>query len=78
MNLCQYQNIFGKPGEGAHSYRIFNIAVVDLGLTLLVAYLLSRMVKKSFLLTTSILLVLGVIFHRLFCVRTTVDKLLFS
>ena len=77
MSLCQYRNIFGKPGEGVHSYRIFNIAIVDLGLTLLVAYLLSVMLKKSFALISSILLILGVVLHRLFCVRTTVDKLLF-
>jgi hypothetical protein len=41
MDLCKYKNFFGKPGEGAHSYRIFNIAIVDLGLTILVAYILS-------------------------------------
>lgn len=77
MSLCQYRNIFGKPGEGVHSYRIFNIAIVDLGLTLLVAFGLSLVLKKSFALISSILLILGVVLHRLFCVRTTVDKILF-
>ncbi len=77
MSLCQYRNIFGKPGEGVHSYRILNIAVVDLGLTLLVAFGLSLVLKQSFALISSILLILGVVLHRLFCVRTTVDKILF-
>ena len=77
MSLCQYRNIFGKPGEGVHSYRIFNIAIVDLGLTLLVAFGLSLVLKKPFALISSILLILGVVLHRLFCVRTTVDKILF-
>ena len=31
MSLCQYKDIFGKPGEGAHSYRVANVAVVDVG-----------------------------------------------
>lgn len=77
MSLCPYRNIFGKPGEGVHSYRIFNIAMVDLGMTLLVAFGLSLVLKQSFALISSILLILGVVLHRLFCVRTTIDKLLF-
>ncbi len=27
--LCKYKNIFGAPNTGVHSYRIFNIAIVD-------------------------------------------------
>lgn len=79
MSLCKYKNIFGEPGKGVHSIRIFNIAVVDLLLTLLVAYFISRMYKKiTFLEASVFMLVLGIILHRLFCVRTTIDKLLFS
>lgn len=35
MNLCKYKNILGEPGKGVHSYRIFNIAIVDVLLTLI-------------------------------------------
>jgi hypothetical protein len=31
--LCKYKNMFGIPNKGLHSYRIFNIAIVDLTLT---------------------------------------------
>jgi hypothetical protein len=77
MNLCKYRNMLGVPGKGVHSYRIFNIAIVDVILTLIVAYIISYIFKKSFFWVSIILFVLGIILHRIFCVRTTVDKLLF-
>jgi uncharacterized protein YjbI with pentapeptide repeats len=33
MNLCRYRNVFGAPGEGVHSYRFLNIAVIDVVFT---------------------------------------------
>ena len=27
---CKYKDIFGKPSEGVHSIRLFNLAVVDI------------------------------------------------
>jgi hypothetical protein len=77
MNLCKYKNILGVPGKGVHSYRIFNIAIVDVLLTLILAYIISYIFKKSFFWVSVILFILGIILHRLFCVRTTIDKLLF-
>ena len=77
--LCKYKDIFGKPGEGVHSYRIFNIAVIDVAWTLLGAYILHLFFPKyNFWYILLGLFVLGIIVHRAFCVRTTVDKLLFS
>ena len=76
-NLCKYKNMFGEPSTGAHSYRFFNIAVVDVVLTILAAFLLSWMTKISFFYCAIALFILGIIAHRAFCVRTTVDKLLF-
>ena len=34
LEFCKYKDLFGKPGEGVHSYRIFNIAIVDVILTI--------------------------------------------
>ena len=34
-SLKQYKDIFGKPNEGVHSYRLFDVAIVDLLLTIL-------------------------------------------
>lgn len=86
MNLCMYKNIFGKVTKGVHSYRFFNLAMVDVIMTLiggLIISKLSRITKSSyyhlsFIQTTIGLFILGIIMHRLFCVRTTIDKLLFE
>lgn len=75
---CAYKNQFGEPGTGVHSYRIFDIAVVDLGLTIIVALILSWLFKWNFLTVLLILIVLGIILHRMFCVNTTVNKLIFG
>jgi hypothetical protein len=77
MNLCKYKNIFGEPGKGVHSYRLFGVAIVDVILTIIAAFIISYFFKYSFIKVLIILFILGIIFHRLFCVRTTVDKLLF-
>lgn len=77
MNLCKYKDIFGKPNTGVHSYRIFNIAIVDLLLTFLAAFIIARLLKKTFWIVLLILFLLGIILHHLFCVRTTIDKLIF-
>lgn len=84
MSLCKYSSIFQKPHEGVHSIRIFNIAVVDTVLTIIAAYFLYIMINKLFNMNISyyiyliILFIMGIIMHRLFCVRTTIDKLLFG
>ena len=78
MNLCKYKNILGEPNKGIHSYRLFGLAIVDVIMTLIAALLLSYFFKKSFIKTAIILFVLGIILHKVFCVRTTIDKLLFE
>ena len=78
MDLCQYKNILGEPNIGIHSYRLFNIAIMDVIITVIGSYLLSRLLKLSFKFMTIFLFFLGVVIHRLFCVRTTIDKLLFN
>ena len=77
MDLCQYKNILGEPGKGIHSYKIFNISIVDVILTIIGAFLISYFNKFSFTYTLICLFLLGIILHRIFCVRTTIDKILF-
>lgn len=76
--LCKYKDILGKPKKGIHSYRLFNIAVADVALTLIVSKLISVYTKISVYKTFIVLFLLGILLHRLFCVRTTIDKLLFN
>ena len=47
--LSKYKDIFGAPNTGAHSYRLFDIAIIDLVLSLFVAYvitLITYLIKK--------------------------------
>ena len=78
--FCNYSDIFGKVGEGLHSYRIFNIAVIDVIFTIIGAYFLQKSLLKEYKYYEVLLglFLLGVIMHRLFCVRTTVDKMIFN
>ena len=78
MNLCSYSNIFGAPKEGLHSYRIFNIAIVDLGLTIIAAIILSYAFDYSILIVFLILMIVGILLHKLFCVKTTITNFIFG
>lgn len=75
--LCKYKNIFGEPRKGAHSYRLFDIAIVDVVSTILLAVVISKIWKLDFIKVLIILFLLGIILHRLFCVDTTIDRVLF-
>jgi len=75
--LCKYKDIFGKPNTGIHSYRLFDLALVDIAVTLLAVYAISLYFDFSFWYTLAVILIIMVISHRLFCVRTTTDKWLF-
>ncbi len=77
MNLCKYKDILGIPGKGIHSYRIFNIAIADVIMTIIAAFIISYFFKFNFWIVLLILFILGILLHRLFCVRTTIDKLIF-
>ena len=72
MTLCKYKAILGNPGAGFHSYRLFNLPVVDVALTVLLAYLLAMWKRWTFWKTFVGLFVLGEILHYIFCVDTAV------
>ena len=77
--LCQYKDILGKPGQGIHSYRIFNIAYVDVLFTIIGAYIIYLFFPKiNYFVILISLFILGIILHKIFCVRTTIDKYLFG
>ena len=76
--LCKYKNILGAPKKGIHSIRIFNIAIIDVLLTIFISYLISLFKPKwNFSIILLSLFILGIILHRLFCIKTTIDKILF-
>jgi hypothetical protein len=77
LGLCKYKDAFGKLGTGIHSYRLFDIALLDFGVSAIAAFIISLILKTNFLKTFFVFTIFGIIIHRMFCVRTTIDKLLF-
>jgi len=71
-------DLLGKPGTGVHSVRVSNLAVMDILFTIIFAYIISKKFKKDFKLTLIICFVAGIVLHRIFGVKTTVDQILFN
>lgn len=80
MSECPWKDIFGRPREGAHSYRIFDVAVVDTALTLVLAWILQKIFFKnfSFLQVLAGTFIVGEVLHWYFCVDTKVIQILKS
>lgn len=77
-NLCQYKDIFGKPNEGVHMYRLYDIAIVDAIFTILGGIIIAYMFSFDYVQTIVLLFILGIIMHRMFCVDTTINKFIFG
>jgi len=78
MNLCKYKDMVGKPGTGIHSYRLFDIAIVDVIVVILFGVFVSKIFKYDLINVLVILFISGVIAHKIFCVDTTINKILFG
>lgn len=78
INLCNYKNLTGAPGTGIHSLKLFGISVYDVIITLLIAKAIALSTKRSFVLVSVALFVLGIIVHRLLCVDTAVNVAIFG
>ena len=81
---CKYSTLFGEPNKGIHSSRFYignqSFALVDTIATVIGAYFLQKyyFIEYPFWKVLIGLFLLGIILHKLFCVRTTVDKLIFA
>jgi hypothetical protein len=77
MANCPFKDILGKPGTGLHSIRLFGVAVFDLLLTILLAWF-TKNFFGSFWISLIVWFIIGIIVHHIFCVKTTIDKLIFG
>jgi len=59
-------------------FHVFGIAIVDVLLTILAAYITSKYTRSPLYITLPFWFLLGIISHRAFRIRTPVDKLLFN
>jgi len=78
MTLCKYKDVFGKPREGVHQYRIFNFAIVDVLLTILAAIVISKTAGVSVVYTIISLFLIAIVTHKIFCVDTALNQMIFS
>lgn len=73
---CPYKDSLGVPGEGFHSARIMGLAAGDTIGTIILAWIISRLIGVKFLPTLIALFVIGEIMHWYFCVDTAFLKYL--
>lgn len=88
VNLCKYRDINGLPGKGIHKYRLWGLSIYDVVVTLipacLAAYFFSgsststgEIIRNAILIFTA-LIIMGIIVHRLFCVNTALNVMIFG
>ena len=78
LDLCKYKDAFGKPNTGLRKYRIFDIAILDTAVVIIIGYFISWFFKWNLWYTLGGLFILGIFVHKIFFVSTGVDKLLFT
>ena len=73
MDFCKYKDYFGAPNTGAHQYRIFDLAIVDVVFTIIAGYLIAKLFNMSIWNTIISLFLLGI----LSCIFKKLVKYLF-
>jgi hypothetical protein len=79
MTSCpfhKYKDLLGKPNTGIHKYRIFDTPIIDHVVTLIAAILTSYFTDITFELSIFLWYGLGLLLHKLFCVKTNTNKIL--
>lgn len=77
MRWCAFRDSLGRPGHGVH-FHVLGVAIVDVVATLVAAWLFARFMRWPFWVCAIGLAVVGVVAHRLFRVRTTIDRFFFD
>jgi hypothetical protein len=87
MRLCPFyksKNYFvstfakalGEPKKGIHSTRLYDTAIIDYIMSIILAILVSVFTKIPFVLATILVLILGIVLHVLFGIDTNSVKYL--
>lgn len=74
-NIYKKMGSFSTPGEGIHSLRVFDVAIIDVLLTILAAIAIS---KRHFAVVFTILIILSILVHTLLGIKTRTNAWLFS
>lgn len=76
--FCRYKNIFGKPYEGFHESRLFGFATNDIIGTIIIALVIAYYNKLNYVNTLFVTFLFVVLIHRLFCVNTALNVMIFG
>lgn len=66
-----------EPRKGIHSIRLFDIAIVDVALTVVAAFGIAHWTHWNIWVVLVVLFLLGIVTHRALGIRTKVDTLIF-
>ena len=75
--FIKYKDALGVPGEGIHKYRFLNTAIADYGLAILLACFITYITKIPLVLSTILVLIIGIVLHMLFGVETNAIDFIF-
>lgn len=75
--FCQFKDALGKPGQGFHAPRLLGLARNDLIGTVVLAWLIARFTRWSWLKAFFVMFAIGTALHLLFCVDTAFLKAFF-
>ena len=73
--FCKYSTLGGIPGKGIH-FHVFGIAIIDVLATIIGAWIVSKIFNVPLGYTILAAFILGIVAHKLFCVKTTLNSLL--
>ena len=73
---CKYKDALGVPGQGFHSVRVLNVALLAVVGTFALALMFSQLTGASYLWSLLLMFGFGVGLHWLFCVETSLNKFL--
>jgi len=74
--FSKFRDIFGPSGTGAHALKFKGTSLIDYGLTIALAFLITLLTGWPLVLTTIGALIIGIILHVLFGVNTETVKAL--
>jgi hypothetical protein len=73
---CIYKDSLGIPSQGFHTH-FLGVAILDVIGSIIIAEILAHVFNWNIYLTLIAVFLTGIVLHRMFCVRTTLDKILF-
>jgi hypothetical protein len=76
--LCKYRDINGRPGEAQHAKRIGAFALFDVLVSIACAALTAYLFNWNFAVVLTLIIIAGILVHRLFCVNTALNVMIFG